>query len=105
MSLIDLLALLQAKRTEIGTAKLAESLGVSDVTIRSICTGNYRGKPDAVLHTFADKYVDVVHCPHIDALLNRSDCKLRHNAPKPFGGASKLLWWEACQQCEHNKNR
>jgi hypothetical protein len=101
MSLIDLLALLKEKRLEIGTAKLAESLGVADVTIRSICSDNYRGKPDTVLALFAAKYVDVVVCPHIEELLNRNECRLRYNEPKPFGGASLLAWWQCCQTCEH----
>lgn len=101
MSLLDLLELMKAKREEIGTAELAKALGVADVTIRSICSDNYRGKPDAVLAVFAAKYVDVVVCPHIDALLNRGDCRLRYNAPKPFGGASKLAWWQCCQTCVH----
>jgi hypothetical protein len=99
MSLLDLLELLKAKREEIGTAKLAESLGVADVTIRSICSDNYRGKPDAVLATFASKYVDVVLCPFTDELLNRGECRLRYNAPEPFGGVRKLAWWLCCQSC------
>lgn len=101
MSLLDLLVLLKAKREEIGTAELAKTLGVSDVTIRSICTDNYRGKPDAVLATFAAKYVDVVVCPFTEELLNRSECRLRYNAPEPMGGARKLAWWECCQTCRY----
>jgi hypothetical protein len=99
MSLHNLLVLLKAKRKEIGTAKLAESLGVADVTIRSICSDNYRGKPDAVLATFAAKYVDVVLCPFIEEPLNRAECRLRYNAPEPFGGVRKLAWWQCCQTC------
>jgi hypothetical protein len=101
MSLLDLLELMKAKREEIGTAALAESLGVSDVTIRSICTGNYRGKPDAVLAAFARKYVDVVLCPFAEELINRRDCKERANAPEPSGGARKWDWWQCCQTCSH----
>jgi hypothetical protein len=101
MSLLDLMALLKAKRQEIGTAELAKALGVADVTIRSVCSDNYRGKPDAVLNAFAAKYVDVVPCPFIEELLNRSECRLRYNAPEPFGGARKLAWWECCQTCQY----
>jgi hypothetical protein len=99
MSLLDLLELLKAKREELGTAALAESLGVSDVTIRSICTGNYRGKPDAVLAIFASKYIDVVLCPFTEELLNRSDCRWHANSPEPFGGPRKWDWWQCCQTC------
>lgn len=101
MSLSDLLELLKAKREEIGTAELARTLGVSDVTIRSVCTDNYRGKPDSILQLFSIKYVDVVLCPFIEEPLNRGECRLRYNAPEPFGGARKLAWWQCCQTCEH----
>ena len=104
MSEQDLLELLIQKREEIGTTALAESIGVSNATVRSITTGHYRGKPDAVLAAFAEKYVDVVLCPHINEVLNRDECKQRHTAPKPFGGKSKRAWWETCQTCIHNKN-
>ncbi len=101
MEITDLLTQLKAKREEIGTKQLADALGVSDVTIRSVCTGNYRGKPDAILAAFAAKYIDVVLCPYIDDLINRADCKTRSNGPKPFGGATKLAWWQTCQTCNH----
>jgi hypothetical protein len=101
----DLLALFKKKRLEIGTAALAESIGVSNVTVRSIDTGHYRGKPDAVLAAFAERWVDVVLCPYIDEVINREDCKNRHTAPKPFGGKAKQAWWETCQTCVHNVQR
>ena len=102
MSALDLLALLKAKREEIGTAKLAESLAVADVTIRSICSDNYRGKPDTVLAAFAAKYIDVLICPFIAEPLNRRECRLRYNAPKPvLGGATEWDWWHCCQTCQY----
>lgn len=96
----SLLALMQQKRGEIGDVALAESLGVSRSTIRSICTGNYPGDPAKVLKKFGQVYIDVVHCPHADQSLQRDDCNRRSTAPKPFGGTAKLSWWQACQACE-----
>lgn len=95
----DFLVLMQQKRAEIGDAALAEALGVSRVTIRSICTENYPGDPAKVLKRFGDRFIDVVHCPHIDQQIARKNCDLRAHSPKPFGGNSKMAWWEACQEC------
>lgn len=100
----DLLELFKKKRDEIGTTALAESIGVSNATVRSIATGHYRGLPDGVLAKFAERWVDVVLCPHINEVLNRDECKQRHTAPKPFGGKAKQAWWETCQICIHNRN-
>jgi hypothetical protein len=95
----ELLALMKAKREEIGTKALAEALGVSEVTVRSICSGNYPGGPGKVLDKFARLFIDVVHCPYVDRALERGECENRARGPKPFGGASKMAWWEACQRC------
>ncbi|WP_156302785.1 hypothetical protein [Methylogaea oryzae] len=46
-------------------------------------------------------WIDVVPCPFTGESIGRSDCQQRANAPRPFGGAAKLRWWEACQSCQH----
>ena len=101
MSMTDLLELFKAKREEIGTRKLAESLGISDATVRSICTGHYKGKPDTVLNAYAAKFIDIVQCPFTEESLNRAECRQRHNAPRPAGGFTKTQWWLTCQECQH----
>ncbi len=97
----ELLAQLIEKRKALGTAVIAQTMGVTEVTIRSVCTGNYPGNTKNVLKQFAKHYVDVLHCPYIDKAINRDECKTRANGPKPFGGNTKQAWWQACQQCEH----
>jgi hypothetical protein len=97
----ELLVLMKTKRDEIGTKALALALGVSEPTVRSVCTGNYPGDPGNVLDKFARVFVDVVPCPYVDRTIERGECETRSRGPRPFGGASKLAWWEACQRCPH----
>ena len=95
----DVLTQFKAKREAIGTAALAEALGVKNQsTIRMICSGKYPN-PEHVLKSFAKIYINVLHCPYVDRPLNREDCHSRATGPKPFGGQTKLLWWHACQSC------
>jgi hypothetical protein len=95
----DLLSDFVAKREQVGTKVLAETLGIKDSAVRMICTGHYPN-PKPILDKFALHYVDIVMCPHAERAINRDECTQRSIAPKPFGGASKLAWWTACQQCE-----
>lgn len=96
----SLLTQLQAKRDEIGTKALAEAMGIKDSAVRMVCTGHYPN-PQIVLDKFALKYIDVVPCPYADKNLQRAECRSRSTAPRPFGGAAKLAWWDACQTCKH----
>lgn len=95
----ELLTAFIAKREEIGVGALADALGISKSAVRMICTGHYPNA-DKVLHKFAGHY-DIVHCPFIDETIPREDCRNRASGPKPFGGRSKLLWWDYCQTCPH----
>lgn len=88
------------KRDEIGTKALADSLGIKDSAVRMICTGHYPN-PKNILSQFAKRYIDVVTCPHTGEEINQTDCALHHSGPRPFGGPSKQIWWDACQHCEH----
>jgi len=99
----ELLTLFKAKREEIGTAQLADALGVKNTsTIRMICAGSYPN-PEHVLRKFAQLYVNVVHCPYIDREIGRDDCNNRSQGPRPFGGQAKLAWWAACQSCNERR--
>jgi len=95
----ELLIAFNAKRAEIGTKALADSLGIKDSAVRMIGTGHYPN-PTAILNQFARQYVNVVACPHVERIIERTQCNARSSAPRPFGGLSKLIWWEACQFCE-----
>jgi hypothetical protein len=99
MSMTDLLELFKAKREEIGTHALAESLGIADATVRVVCSG--KCKPDHVLKAFAAKYIDIVTCTFTEEALNRDECRQRYNAPRPTFGATKQHWWLTCQHCQH----
>lgn len=94
----DLLTQLKAKRVALGTKTLAEALGVTDSAVRMVCTGHYP-TPGRVLAKFAKVYIDVVACPYAGRDIGRPDCLNRSSGPKPFGGPSKLAWWDACQRC------
>ena len=98
----ELLAAFKAKRDEIGTKALAEALGLTESAVRMIATCNYPN-PARILSRFARKYIDVVACPYALRTLERAECKARSTAPRPFGGATKLAWWQACQTCEHRR--
>jgi hypothetical protein len=96
----ELLAAFNAKRAELGTKVLAEKLGIKDSAVRMVSTGNYPN-PTPILNQFARFYINVVNCPYAERVIDRSECKTRSTAPRPFGGAAKLAWWDACQTCEH----
>ncbi|MGZ8944341.1 MAG: hypothetical protein ACXW1W_02835 [Methylococcaceae bacterium] len=99
-----LLEAFNAKRAEIGTKALAEALGIKDSAVRMISTGNYPN-PTPILNQFARQYINVVACPHAGRIIERVQCTARSTAPRPFGGATKLAWWEACQICEHKGSK
>jgi hypothetical protein len=100
MTMTDLITAFKAKRDEIGTKALSDALGIKDSAVRMVATGHYPN-PDNILKKFAQHYIDVVVCPHAQRAIERTDCKNRHTAPRPFGGAAKTAWWDACQACEH----
>lgn len=96
----ELLTAFNAKREEIGTKPLAEALGIKDSAVRMVSTGNYPN-PTPILNRFAKVFINVVTCPYSDREIGREECNNRSTAPRPFGGAAKLAWWEVCQACEH----
>lgn len=96
----ELLTAFKAKREELGTKTLGDALGIKDSAVRMICTGHYPN-PAPILNQFARKYINVVPCPHAGREIERIECSNRSTAPRPFGGAAKLAWWDACQGCEH----
>lgn len=96
----ELLTLFSAKREEIGTSALAKALDISSAAVRMICTGHYPN-PDKVLTKFAAHYIDVVACSYTDEVIQRDECRSRSAGPKPFGGHSKIRWWQHCQNCPH----
>lgn len=100
----ELLTAFKAKREEIGTLALAEALGIKDSAVRMVCTGHYPN-PKPILDKFARHYIDVVSCPYAGRVIERDDCKTRSTSTRPFGGASKQAWWDACQTCDHRGER
>lgn len=81
-------------------AAVAEKIGVSRTTLSLVVNGKYPAGLDKVLERFDRTYLDV-NCPFAGRELTRADCNARSTAPRPFGGAAKTAWWEACQVCEH----
>ena len=100
----ELLTLFRAKRDEIGTQALAQALGIKESAVRMISTGHYPN-PGKILEKFAKLYIDVVACPYAERIIGREECHNRSTGPKPFGGASKQRWWDACQNCEHKGDK
>jgi hypothetical protein len=100
----ELLTAFRAKREELGTQALADALDISDSAVRMVCTEHYPN-PKAILEKFARQYIDIVHCPYAERVIERDDCTNRSTATRPFGGASKQSWWDACQTCEHRGER
>lgn len=87
-----------AKRNEIGAAELAKVLDIKDSAVRMVCTGHYPN-PTNILDKFSRHFINVIECPYIEETIESSLCKQRSHSPKPFGGAAKLAWWQACQNC------
>lgn len=97
---VDPMAVLHAKRKELGTKAVAEALGVAESTIRAVCSPKgYPGSPDKILADVLRIYVEVVHCPFVDQDIPIHQCHERALSPKPFGGNARARWWAACQDC------
>lgn len=80
-----LLGLFKAKRFEVGTAELAKVLGISDVTVRSVGSGNYPGDPGKVLKKFAQHY----RCSRLPLCgAHPKQGRLQKQGKQP-----KTLWW------------
>lgn len=94
----------RAKYDEIGGKALAAALGVSESTVRVVANGHYKGNVAIILDKFNQEFAqDSYVCPHSQNEITRVDCEQRANGPRPFGGYSKQLWWDACQTCQYNK--
>lgn len=89
---------------ESNVAEVAKRIGVDRSTLSLIVRDKYPASPDKVLHKFA-LASDIVNCPYAGKTLTQSDCRTRHTAPRPFGGGSKMAWWDACQDCAFNSLR
>lgn len=96
----ELLTAFKAKSKKLGAKALGDALGIKDSAVRMIRTGHYPN-PAPILNNFARIYINVVPCPHAGREIERVECSNRSTAPRPFGGAAKLAWWDACQGCEH----
>jgi len=100
----ELLTAFKAKREEIGTQALVAALDISDSAVRMVCTGHYPN-PKTILDKFARHYINVVMCPYAGHSIERDECHNRSTSARPFGGASKQAWWDACQTCDHRGER
>ena len=96
----EALAMLKAKRQELGTKALAEALGYSESTIRLACTGNYPGSLDKMLAEVRKRWLAVVRCPYVDEEIRLDECFDRSTSPRPYGGKAREQWWLACQECQ-----
>lgn len=79
---------------------VAEKIGVSRTTLSLVINGKYPAGLDNVLDKF-DRAYSNVNCPFAGIELTREQCNQRSTAPRPFGGAAKTAWWDACQTCNH----
>jgi len=97
----ELMAAFNAKRAELTSQGLGEALGLSKGLVRLIGAGHHPN-PQPHLLAFARHFaIGGLYCPYKQAMLNLDECQARATAPRPFGGAAKTAWWEACQRCEH----
>lgn len=99
----DLLTDFKTKREEIGAKALAAALGISESSVRSICTGHY-DNPGKILNSFAVQFINP-ECPFTQAPITREDCDAHALTAKPFGGPTKRAWWDACQTCPYKGKR
>ena len=70
----EALAVLIAKRGELGTKALGDVLGYKESSIRLACTGNYPGSMDKLLEKVRQLYIAVVQCPYIDEAIRLDEC-------------------------------
>lgn len=80
--------------------QIADAIGYSRPAVSLFMGGNYGANVKdieaAILKTF-----DRRECPHTAELVDPATCHKKALSPKPFGGATRLAWWSACQSCPH----
>lgn len=77
---------------------VAEKIGVSRTALSLVINGKYPADAQKLIDRFELEYSNV-DCPFAQRELTRQDCRQRSTAPRPFGGAAKAAWWNACQTC------
>lgn len=104
----ELLQRLKQAIAETSITAVANKIGVSRSALSLVISGKYGVKPSMphgasiknVLEKFERAYSGV-NCPYAGRELTRDECFNRSTGPRPFGGASKTAWWDACQSCNH----
>lgn len=79
--------------------QVADKMGIPRCTLSLVVNDKYPASPQKILDKF-ERIFGGVNCPYIGKKLTHQECDQRSTAPRPFGGAAKLNWWEACQTCE-----
>lgn len=98
------LAMLQAAVSSSSNTAVAAEIGVSRTAISLYLNDKY-GADVAMLEAKIRARYDSYTCPYLEVELRATECQLRANAPKPFGGSAKLRHWQACQDCDKKVRR
>lgn len=96
----DALQRLKQAVADSNISQVAVKMGVPRCTLSQVVNGKYPASPQNILDKFELAYSNV-NCPFAGRELTRQECRTRSTAPRPFGGAAKTAWWDACQQCPH----
>lgn len=76
----------------------------SRTAISLYMSGKYGAEVGQIEEAIRARY-DLYICPHTGQDISGPDCHRRANAPRPFGGKAKELYWLACQGCAHHNRR
>ena len=80
--------------------QIAEDIGYSRPAVSRYMSGTY-GENVKEIEAAILKAYDRRECPHTGEDIEPATCQKKAPAPKPFGGATRLAWWSACQTCPH----
>lgn len=80
--------------------QIAAKLEISRTALSLAINDKYPASLQNILDKFEQAYSDV-NCPFAGRELTRQECRTRSTAERPFGGATKIAWWDACQSCSN----
>ncbi|TAN50864.1 MAG: LacI family transcriptional regulator [Methylococcaceae bacterium] len=102
MTQAEALALLAAKREELGDKAVTVALGYSVCSniVRLVVNGSYGGNPEKLLAKVAAVY-GKLHCPFLLSDISHAECREHAGRSKPADDPRSVRHWRACRICEY----
>lgn len=80
---------------------IGEEIGYSRTAVSLYRDGKY-DRDSSRLEAALLRTYDTRQCPHLGEEVTPDVCVRKALSPKPFGGAARRAWWNACQRCPHH---